>query len=179
LESSSPPPERSGSPPVNLVVMGRITGAFGIKGWVKLQVFTASPESLTAYTQWWIEDAAGWQQCRVEEAQAQTGTVVAKLAGCEDRNAAAAYGGRGVAIPRDAFPAAGPNEFYWADLVGLKVVNAEAEDLGTVSRVFETGANDVLVIEGDRERLIPFTQEVVKQVDLEAGVIRVEWGADY
>ena len=159
--------------------MGRITGAFGIKGWVRLHAFTAAPENLIAYPEWWIEDEAGWQQRRIEKAQAQGGSVVAKLAGCDDRTAAAAYRGRDVAVSRDAFPATAPNEFYWSDLVGLKVVNADAEELGTVSRVFETGANDVLVVESQRERLIPFTQEVVKQVDLGAGVIHVDWDADY
>jgi len=162
------------------VVMGRITAPFGIKGWVKLQPFTAAPENLTAYPEWWIgSEDAGWQAIRVEQAVAQMGSVVAKLPGCEDRDAAMLYRGRDVAIARSAFPEAAENEFYFADLVGLKVVNEQDEDLGTVSRVFETGANDVLVVEGDRERLIPFTEQVIRKVDLAGRVIRVDWGADY
>lgn len=159
--------------------MGRITGPFGIKGWVKLQPFTAAPRNLLAYPVWWISDGAGWQDCRVERAEVQSTTVAAKLAGCEDREAAALYRGRDVAVPRDAFPEAAPNEFYWADLVGLEVVNTEGENLGTVSRVFDTGANDVLVVAGTRERLIPFTEQVVQQVDLAGRVIRVDWGSDF
>lgn len=159
--------------------MGRITAPFGIKGWVKLQPFTAEPANLLAYPLWWIGSEAGWQQCRVERADVHSGSIVAKLAGCEDRDAAMRYRGRQVAVSRESLPAAGNNEFYWADLIGLRVVNVQGEDLGTVSRVFETGANDVLVLEGDRERLIPFTEHVVQQVDLAGGVIRVDWGADY
>jgi 16S rRNA processing protein RimM len=105
--------------------------------------------------------------------------LVAKLAGCDDRDAAAAYRGKQVAIPRDAFPQAGANEFYWTDLVGLHVVNEQGEDLGEVREVLETGANDVLVVQGERERLVPFTELVVREVDVAGRVIRVEWSSDF
>lgn len=159
--------------------MGRISGPFGVKGWVKLQPFTAEPRNLLAYPVWWIADETGWRDCRVEQAEVHHATVAAKLAGYDEREAVAGLRGREVAVPREAFPAAAPNEYYWADLVGLKVVNEEGEDLGVVSRVFDTGANDVLVVQGGREQLIPFTEQVVRQVDLAGGVIRVDWGADY
>jgi 16S rRNA processing protein RimM len=167
------------TPPDNLVVMARIAGAFGIKGWVKVQTFTETPDSLLAYPSWWIESTGGWRECRIEKAEVHSNSVVVKLAGSDDRDAAALFRGKQVAIPRDAFPAAGANEFYWTDLIGLSVVNMQDEDFGKVSEVFETGANDVLVVEGDRERLIPFTEQVVKQVDIAARVIRVDWGSDY
>ena len=161
-----------------LVMMGRVVVPFGVQGWLKVQPFSATPENLLAYPTWWMGDGASWRECRVDEAKTQSGFVVAKLAGCDDRDAALLYRGLNVAVPREALPEAGANEFYWADLIGLRVVNAE-EELGTVSRVFETGANDVLVVEGKRERLIPFTAEVVQQVDVKGGVIRVDWGSDY
>jgi len=159
--------------------MGRISGAFGIKGWVKLQPFTETPESLLTYPVWWIEGETGWAERKVEEAEVHGPAVAARIAGCEDRDQAAVYRGRQVAVPRDAFPEAGENEYYWTDLIGRKVVNAAGEDLGTVSRVLETGANDVLVVEGTRERLIPFIEQVVREVDLARDVIRVDWGSDY
>ena len=159
--------------------MGRITGPFGIKGWVKLDPLTAAPENLLAYPVWWIGNEASWQDYRIERAKVQSGSLVVKLAGCDDRDAAALYRGRQVAVPREAFPETGPNEFYWSDLVGLKVVNAEGTNLGAVSQVLETGANDVLVVEGDRERLIPFIEQVVKQVDVSSRVIHVDWNSDY
>lgn len=160
--------------------MGRISAPFGVKGWVKLEPYTAEPANLAAFPVWWISDGEGWKECRVEHAKAQGRTVVAKFPGCDDRDAAALYRGREVAIPRDAFPAAAENEFYWADLVGLAVVNVAGEELGTVAEVFETGANDVLVVvDGERQRLIPFTAQVVQKVDLAGKAIRVDWGLDY
>ena len=159
--------------------MARITGPFGVKGWVKLQPLTEAPGSLVDYAAWWIDGPGGWKRCEVERAQVQGGMVAAKLKGCDDRDEAMHYRGREVAISRAEFPEPGENEFYWADLIGLKVVNVKGEDLGTVSRVLETGANDVLVVDGERERLIPFVEQVVQQVDLAGRVIRVDWGSDY
>lgn len=159
--------------------MAYITGAFGVKGWVKVQPLTEETGNLLDYSAWWIGGESGWSRREVEKAQAGAGMVTAKLAGCEDREEAAGLRGQHVAVSRAEFPAAGENEFYWADLIGLRVVNMQDEELGTVSRVFETGANDVLVVQGERERLIPFIEEVVRAVDLESRVLRVEWGADY
>jgi 16S rRNA processing protein RimM len=159
--------------------MGRIAGAFGIKGWVKVQPYTAAPAGLLRYRSWWVEDESGWTRREIEQAEVQGQAVAAKFAGCDDRDAAALYRGREVAVARNELPEAGENEFYWADLVGLRVVNTAGEDLGAVARVFETGANDVLVVQGDRERLLPFIEQVVREVDLAAGVIRVDWGSDF
>lgn len=159
--------------------MGRISGPFGVKGWVKLHSFTQAPENLLSYATWWVGGEGRWHEIRVEGGQVQSGSVVAKLAGCEDRDAAAPYRGQQVAVAREAFPPPAANEFYWADLVGLKVVNEQGEDLGEVREVLETGANDVLVVQGERERLIPFTELVVKKVDVAGRVIRVEWGSDF
>ncbi|MFN7085926.1 MAG: ribosome maturation factor RimM [Burkholderiales bacterium] len=165
--------------PEKLVVMGRIAAPFGVKGWVKVEPFTAAPESLPLYSTWWLGRDGEWQEYRIERAQAQGRAVVAKLAGCEDREAAMVFRGRQVAVPRQALPPTKANEFYWADLIGLRVVNEKAQDFGEVVRILETGANEVLVVRGDSERLIPFIADVIREVDLAAGVMRVEWGADY
>jgi len=163
--------------------MGRITVPFGVKGWVKVHPFTETPASLLAYPKWWIGGDPEWQEIRIEDAEVHGASVAAKIQGCDDRDAAALYRGREIAIPRDAFPAAEENEFYWADLIGLRVVNEQDEDFGTVAEVFKTGANDVLVVAGregnKRERLIPFLESVVRKVDFEGRVIRVDWGSDY
>ncbi|HEY0337505.1 MAG TPA: ribosome maturation factor RimM [Burkholderiales bacterium] len=159
--------------------MGRITAPFGIKGWLKLRPLTAAPENLVAHTQWWIGNEANWRECRIEQAKVQSGSVVAKLAGCDDRDAAMVYRGLEVAVARAVLPQPGENEFYWADLIGLTVVNVDGIEFGAVCEVLETGANDVLVVQGERERLIPFTEQVVKQVDMAMRVIRVDWGVDY
>jgi 16S rRNA processing protein RimM len=159
--------------------MGRITVPFGVKGWVKIHPFTQTPESLLAYPKWWIGNGPDWRELQVEKAEVHGASVAAKIEGCDDRDAAALYRGRELAIPRDAFPAAGENEYYWADLIGLEVVNEQDERFGTVTEMFNTGPNDVLVVVGDKERLIPFLESVVKQVDLQGRVIRVDWGLDY
>lgn len=170
--------------------MGHVSAPFGIKGWIRVQSYSGNTGNLKNFPTWWLSSAAGWQEYEVEQAQAQGPDVVAKLAGCEDRDLAAAFKGRVVAIPREAFPPAEKGEFYWADLVGLKVMSIEGLDFGVVSSMLETGANAVMVVqqsavEGDREpkrqqeRLIPFIASVIKRVDIAAGVIEVDWGADF
>jgi 16S rRNA processing protein RimM len=159
--------------------MGRIVAPFGVKGWVKIQPYTGTARSLATYPLWWLRREGEWRECAVDDAHPQGTNVVAKLAGCEDRDAAAALKGYEVAVPRAALPAAAPGEYYWTDLLGLRVENERAQELGTVARMMETGANDVLVVEGDRERLIPFIGDVVKRVDLESRLIVVDWDADY
>lgn len=159
--------------------MGRIPAPFGIRGWLKIQPFTSDPECLAALDTWWLGRDGDWQQFRVEEAKAQGRGVVAKLEGCEDRDAALQLRGMQVAVNRDVLPRPEADEFYWADLIGLRVVNSAAQDLGEVTRMLETGANDVLVVQGECERLIPFIADVIQKVDLAAGEIRVDWGADY
>lgn len=159
--------------------MGYVTGAFGVKGWIRLQPLTATPGNLAGYSAWWIGDEGRWRRCEVEQVQQHGATLAVKLAGCDDREAAARLRSRQVAVSRSQFPAAAENEYYWADLIGLAVVNEQGENLGRVARVFETGANDVLVVEGTQERLIPFIEDVVREVDLAGRVLRVDWGVDY
>jgi 16S rRNA processing protein RimM len=167
-----------------LVVMGRVVAPYGVNGWIKIQPFTQESRGLLDYSLWQVGREGAWQPRSVESAKVHGAAVVAKLAGITDRDQAAVLQGMRVAISRDAFPDAATGEFYWADLVGLKVVNSAGVELGTVSRVFETGANDVLVVEdkmsGDeRERLLPFIETVVRQVDVAGGSITVDWEADY
>ncbi len=159
--------------------MGRVSAPFGVKGWIKIQPFTAATANLIAYNVWWLGGNGAWVKHAVGDVQVHGRSIVAQLEGCYDREAAAQFRGMQVAVPRDALPHAAVNEFYWADLIGLKVVNLAAQDFGRVVRILETGANAVLVVEGERERLIPFIADVIREVDLAGGVIRLEWGADY
>ena len=165
--------------PEKLVVMGWISAPFGVKGWVKVQPNTAATGNLLAYKTWWVGREGDWREIAVAEARVQVRMLVARLEGHDDRDAAAALRGKSVAVPRAALPRAQGGEYYWADLIGLKVVNAAAQDLGRVTRILQTGANDVLVVAGERERLVPFIANVVREVDLASGVVRVDWGADY
>lgn len=159
--------------------MGRIVAPYGVKGWIKVQSFTQEQRGLLDYPVWQLGRDNAWQPWSVETAKVHADTVVAKLAGVADREQAAALQGLRIAVSRDEFPQPQAGEFYWADLIGLMVVNTAGVTLGTVSRVFETGANDVLVVAGDRERLLPFVAPVIRQVDINRGVIAVDWDADY
>ena len=117
----------------------------------------------------------------VEVGRPQGKGVVAKLAGCDDRDAAEALIGCEIAVRRDQLPeTTAPGEHYWTDLVGLRVETVDGIDLGTIERLFETGSNDVMVVQGERERLIPYIwDEVVREVDLEGGRMRVAWDPDF
>jgi 16S rRNA processing protein RimM len=160
--------------------MGRVAAPFGVKGWVKITPFTASPAAFAGYRRLWVGKAGDWREIAVVESAVHGATVVARLAGCEDRDAAARLKGTELAVPREALPAAGPGEYYWADLVGLEVVNEAGEPLGKVAGLFATGANDVLRVgDGKGERLLPFVGTVVKKVDLAARRIEVDWGLDW
>jgi len=159
--------------------MGRISAPFGVRGWVKVQPNTAAAQNLLAYKTWWVEDGDEWRDRPVSQVKVHGRTVVAKLDGCKDRDAAIALRGKLVAVPRAELPGTQSGEYYWADLIGLAVVNESAQALGRISGILQTGANDVLVVTGERERLIPFIAAVIRDVDLGAGVVRVEWGADY
>jgi len=159
--------------------MGWISAPFGVKGWVKIQPNTAATGNLLAYQTWWVEREGDWREIPVAEARVQGRELVARLEGYDDRDAVAALRGTSVAVPRAALPRTQSGEYYWADLIGLAVVNGSAQALGRITGVLQTGANDVLVVAGERERLIPFIAEVIREVDVAAGVVRVDWGADY
>ena len=152
---------------------------FGVKGWVKVQPYTESVDSLFRYPEWWLASAGGWEAMKVDEKAVHRQVLLVRFAGMDDRNRAATLKGRDVAIPRHQLPDADPGEYYWADLIGLGVENTHGQSLGHVERLFESGANPVLVVRGNRERLLPFVDAVVKQVDLEAGKLLVEWELDY
>jgi 16S rRNA processing protein RimM len=161
------------------VILGRISGVYGVQGWVKVYSETRVREDILGYERWLLRRAGGWQPLRLIDGRMQGATVIARLEGVNDRDAARALIGTEIAVQRRDLPPAQPGEYYWSDLEGLKVVNLDGVELGTVSHLFETGANDVLVVVGERERLIPFTRDAVKDVDLQARLLRVDWDADF
>lgn len=161
------------------VVLGEIGAPVGIKGWVRIRPFTRTPEAIGAYPGWWIGRGSERREVRVEEVAGRGRGVIAKLAGCDDPEAARQLRGLEIAVPRAALAAAGEGEYYWVDLIGLRVEGVGGVELGTVTGLIETGANEVLRVAAERERLIPFVEAVVKEVDLAAGVIRVDWEDDY
>jgi len=162
-----------------MVVMGRVAGAHAVRGWVKVQTFTQQPDGLLPYRTWWLGRDGDWQPFQVEEASVHGRSIIAKLAGCEDREGAVALRGAEVALPREQLPVSEAGEYYWSDLQGVQVRNMDGVTLGVVTGLLETGANQVLVVQAERERLIPFVEAVVKSVDLAQGSMVVDWEVDF
>ncbi|MDP2811033.1 MAG: ribosome maturation factor RimM [Rhodocyclaceae bacterium] len=166
-----------------MVVLGRIVAPYGLKGWVKIHPFGDDAGAWRDMPEWWLSaDAEGedWTPHGIESLRFHGKGPIAKLKGVDDRAAAERLGGLYVAAPREALPETVEGEYYWADLVGLAVVNEAGESLGRVDSLLESGAHPVLVIrEGDAQRLLPFVGAVVKRVDVVGGCIRVDWRRDW
>ena len=160
--------------------MGRVSGLFGVRGWIKVYSHTSPKEGILSYSPWYIRHGEVWEARKLLAGHRQGKGVVAHLVGCDDRDQAAQLQGCDIAVRREQLPDLSAGEYYWTDLQGLRVVNLQGVELGRVSHLFETGANDVLVVEGERERLIPYTWgEAVRSVDLEAGLMVVDWDPDF
>ncbi len=155
--------------------MGRIRAPHGLKGWIKIQPFTQEIEGLLHYPEWWLGEDGQWRQHRIAESAVHGSMVVARLEGFADRDAAAALTGWDVAVPRAAMPENRDGEFYWNDLLGMEVSHRNAAKLGLVAKILETGANTVLVVQGETEILVPFIQGVIVDVDLKARRVIVDW----
>lgn len=166
--------------PDDLVGMGFIAGSFGVRGWVRVVASTEYADSLLDYSTWWLGRDGKWTAYTVEDSNVQPKSLNAKLKGVESPEAAMTLKGCTVSVPRSAMPAAEEGEYYWADLIGMDVINRQDENLGRVDSLLQTGANDVLVVkDGATERLLPFVAAVVETVDLATKVIRVDWGLDF
>ncbi len=176
----------------NMVVMGRIVAPYGIFGWLKVQPSTEAIDSLLDYPDWWLgrDDNSTqpgirntpWQKYKVETVKLHVDTLLVKLQGINDRDAALAFKSKHVAIPREQFPETGDNEYYWSDLIGLSVINQQDVAFGLITEVFETGANDVIVIKdasSGKERLIPFSAQSVLNVDLAGKTMLVDWPVEW
>lgn len=164
------------------LVVGRISGLFGVRGWVKIFSYTDPRTAILELGPWYVGVEGQWRRHPLAEGKRHSKGVIARLEGVEGRDTAARLLGAEIAIERDQLPEAGPTEFYWADLVGLSVETLEGVPLGRVDHLIETGANDVLVVhaEDGRERLLPFVrEEVIREVDLQTGVIRVDWDPEF
>ena len=188
----------------NMVVMGRIVAPYGVFGWLKVVPDTEAFDGLFDYDTWWLGKGDDWREMVVETAKVHNDVLVVKLVGIDDRDAALACKGKQIAIPRAQLPEAEENEYYWSDLIGLRVKNKQDVDFGLIVDVFETGANDVIVVKPDavksdtvkvdtvaktsnkevaqvkpQERLLPFIDAVVLEVDLAEKTMLVDWDADF
>ena len=188
--------------PDDAIEVGRIVDAWGLKGWLKVQPFAQDPQALFSSRRWFIlssEKAGPARSCarastipsllKITQVKDHGDVVVALAQEVPDRSAAEALRGARVFVGRTSFPTAGPDEFYWVDLIGLNVVNRAGEALGTVAGLIDTGPHSVLRVASEvvpagasaeeAERLIPFVAAYVDEVSLERRTITVDWGLDY
>lgn len=167
------------------VVMGRIGAPYGIKGWVKLISFTDPVDNLLEYRKFQVADGTALREIEIDEARPQGAGLIGHIRGCDVREETRHYTGLDLLVPKEELPELDEG-FYWHELEGLRVVNLAGEDLGVLEHMLATGANDVMVVRGDEasvdrsERLLPYVEEqVVKEVDLDARVVRVDWEKDW
>ncbi|GAW87053.1 16S rRNA processing protein RimM [Bathymodiolus platifrons methanotrophic gill symbiont] len=163
-----------------LVSVGKVSGIFGVRGWIKVYSYTEIRENILTYSPWILRKGKESKSVRVIDGRRHGKTVVACLEGLNDRDEAAELNGWEILINADQLPKARQGEYYWTDLVGLRVMTVDGIDFGTVEQMLETGANDVVVVSGERERLIPFLQgQTIINIDLLAGEMLVDWDADF
>jgi 16S rRNA processing protein RimM len=186
----------SNSAESNMVVMGRVVAPYGVFGWLKIVPDTEAFDGLFDYETWWLGKGDDWREMVVETAKTHNDVLVVKLKGIDDRDAALACKGKQIAVPREQLPEAEEDEYYWSDLIGIRVKNKQDVDFGLIVDVFETGANDVIAVRADavrqdvgadkavanekpQERLLPFIDAVVLEVDIAAKTMLVDWDADF
>ena len=163
-----------------MVVVGKIGAAYGVKGWVRISSYTVPADNILRYEPWYVRSDGDWGPLAVDGARRHQQGVVAHVDGIDDRTAIERYRGWEIGVVEENLPATDENEYYWKDLVGLSVHSSDGVDLGKVVRLIETGAHDVLVIEGEAGQiLVPFVRQIVTSVDLNAGRLIAEWQLDY
>lgn len=173
--------------PADRVMLGHVTGVYGLKGWVKVHSDTNPRDNIVTYKSWWLEQGGNWLEYRVLQGRSQGKTIVAQLEGVDTPETASTLTGANIAISRASMPEPVEGEYYWTDLIGMQVRTVEDVQVGPVSRLFETGANDVLVViderdetEGSREVLVPWlVPDVITEVNMEDRVITIEWDPDF
>ena len=162
------------------VSMGHVVGAFGVRGWLKVLSGAEPAEALLDYSPWLLLRDGEWKSYKVLDGGVHGKGLVAHLEGVDDRDQAELLRGAEIAVERARLEPLDEGEYYWADLIGLRVVTTQGVELGRIERLMETGANDVLVVRGERERLIPYLRpDVVTAVDLATGTLQVDWDPEF
>ncbi|WP_438951657.1 ribosome maturation factor RimM [Porticoccus sp.] len=167
--------------PVDPVVIGRITAVHGVKGWLKIHSFTEPSDNIFDYQPWWLNIAGNWQKMRVTEQRFTAKGLMVHLAEIDDRDQARVYCQRDIYVAKKQLPVLDDGQYYWHQLEGMTVLTSQGIRLGIVESLMETGANDVLIVKGDdgsldqEERLIPYTDQFVLNIDLGTGMIEVDW----
>ena len=144
---------------------------------MRVDAWTGEVGGAADYVKWWL--GPGRKEMPVESARQHGAKLIAKLAGVDTPEAAQLLKGATIAVPREALPEPEPGRYYWADLVGAEVVNRSGASLGKVDKVFHNGAHDVIEVQGERNRLLPWVEGVIEKVDPDAMRIEVDWQTDW
>jgi 16S rRNA processing protein RimM len=161
------------------VTLGRLHGAFGVHGWVKVRSYTDPPEAILGYPVWRLQSPTGERELKPLDGHRHGEGLVARIEGIADRDAAALLGGHDIAVLRSEMPPPGPGQYYWDDLLGQQVETLDGTALGRLDHIVEGPANAVMVVIGERERWIPLVPQHLKQVDLATGRLVVDWDPDF
>ena len=161
------------------IIIGRFGAPFGVKGWIKVNSFTRPNTNIELYSNWCIKENGAWKRIAIDKLTLQHTGYIAKIHHCDNRDAAAILTNHDIAIDPSELPNLSQDEYYWSDLMGLKVLTLEQYPLGNITDMLETSSNDVMVVTGDKRRLIPYTDSVVKEVNLSQGIITVDWDPDF
>lgn len=160
--------------------MGKIVSSHGIKGWLKIYPFTENVATLNDYSDWLVsKDEKVWLRYKVEKTIIKNKSILVKFTDLNNRNESDSLNKNIVGIERSDLPELAPNTFYWSDLIGLDVINKKNIYYGVVDNMMETGSNDVIIVKGKKEILIPYLPDVVIKVDLQAKKILVDWDEEY
>lgn len=181
------PPAVKQSSPSDPVIVGRITSVHGIKGWVRVHSYTNEKIYIFEYRPWWLKTDEGWIEIEANQHKMAGQDFIVKITGFDDRDVARQnLSQRDIVVERSVFPGLSQNEYYWYQLEGLRVTSTQGKiDLGVVTGLMETGANDVLEVKGDvdsldfKERLIPYIKDIVLSVNLESKRIEVDWDPEF
>jgi len=174
--------------PNDLVEVGHVMDAQGIRGQIKVRPYSTDPEALLVAKHIWLEPSRSsvlpkgkLLEHQVKSAKFHSGNVVMQLQDISDRDQALSLKGCVIHVSRADFPKLDDDEFYWADLIGLEVKNLQGELLGHVIEMMDNGAQSVMVVEfgPKKQQLIPFVATVVQEVDLKTKVILVDWQLDW
>ncbi len=161
------------------IVIGKFGRVHGVQGWIKINSFADPQENILEFSPWYIKKNNSWQELDIEQVLLRGKNIVAKLTDIDVREIAQTYTNIDIYVEKSQLPALPKGEYYWSDLEGLTVINQDGVNFGTVQYLLTTGSNDVLAVKNSRERLVPYIDDVIVNIDLDKKTITVDWDAEF
>lgn len=165
--------------PNNKIIIGRIGSSYGVRGWAKINSFTNPIDNILSYMPWQIKHGKHWISVTITESKTHGKGLIVKLPMCDNCEQVREYTNNTIAIEREQLPDLQNEEYYHRDLIGLNVHTVDGIDLGQITDIQATGSNDVLIVKGDKERLLPYTDDTVKSIDLDKQLMIVDWDPEF